>query len=112
VKGGRLVNELVDLLGRLPIGGISFGGLVTLAIILIFKGEIVPKSTLEAMRTNYTEVIAAKNEQVDQLKEAYKMSELARTTGAEADKELLELGRTTVHLLESIHEQAHRAEAT
>jgi hypothetical protein len=44
------VTEFINLISGLPIGGISFGGLVTLAIILIFKGEIVPKSTLEARK--------------------------------------------------------------
>jgi F0F1-type ATP synthase membrane subunit b/b' len=101
------VTEFINLLSSLPIGGISFGGLVTLAIILIFKGEIVPKSTLEAMRTDRDAIIEAKNEENTMLKEAYKLSEQARATGAEADKELLELGRTTVHLLESIHERAN-----
>lgn len=104
------MNELIELLKTIPLGGISFAGLVTMAIVLIFRGEIVPKSTVEAMRTDRDTIIAAKNAENDMLKEAYKMSEQARYVGAEADKELLELGRTTVHLLQSIHERAWGAD--
>lgn len=106
------MNELIEVLKDLPVGGLSFGGLVTMAIVLIFKGEIVPKSTLEAMRANYDAVITAKDEQVNMLKEAYGLSEKARTATVEDNKELLEMGRTTVHLLESIHERANRAEVS
>lgn len=101
------MGEVLELLKGLPFGGISFAGLVTLAIVLIFRGEIVPKATLEAMRADRDAIIASKNEECNNYKEAYRLSEQARLTGAEADKELLELGRTTVHLLESIHEKAN-----
>lgn len=74
---------------------------------LIFRGDIVPKSTLEAMRTDRDAIIAAKAEENEMLKQAYVMSEKARATSAEAEKELLELGRTTVHLLQSIRERAN-----
>lgn len=104
------MNELIDLLSKLPVGGLGFGGIVSLAIILIFKGEIVPKSTVDAMRTDRDAIIAEKNDQNNMLKEAYKLSEQARLTGAEADKELLEMAHITVHLLESIHERAQRVD--
>lgn len=97
----------MQLLSQLPIGGIGLGSLVTLVLVLIFKGELVPKSTLEARRADWDAVIEAKNQDIEMLKEAYTMSEKARQINAESDKELLELGRTTVHLLESIHERAN-----
>ncbi len=103
------MNEILEVLKDLPVGGLSFGGLVTMAIVLIFKGEIVPKSTLEAMRANYTAVIAAKDEQVNMLKEANSLSQQSLSAALTDNKELLEMGRTTVHLLESIHERADRA---
>lgn len=106
-KGAVNVTELLEFLSGIPVGSVGFAGLVTLAIVLIFRGEIVPRSTLEAMRTDRDAIIAAKNEENAMLKEAYKMSEQARATGAAADTELLELGRTTVHLLESIHDRAN-----
>jgi hypothetical protein len=104
------MQELIELLGHIPFGGISFAGLVTLAIVLIFRGDIVPKSTLEAMRTDRDAIITSKNEEVVMLKEAYRLSEEARRTDAETDKELLELARTTVHLLQSIKQQANAVE--
>lgn len=101
------MSELTNFLSNLPYGDIGFAGLVALAIVLIFRGDIVPKSTVEAMRTDRDAIITATKEENKMLKEAYKFSEEARKVGAEADKELLELGRTTVHLLESIHQRAN-----
>lgn len=101
------MNELTEFLSNLPYGDIGFAGLVTLAIVLIFRGDIVPRSTVEAMRADRDAIITATKEENKMLKEAYKMSEEARKIGAEADKELLELGRTTVHLLQSIKEKAN-----
>lgn len=101
------MDELLALLKVIPVGGISFAGLVSFAVVLIFRGEIVPKKTLDSMREDRDTIISAKNEEIEMLKEAYRMSEQARSTSDDADKELLELGRTTVHLLESIHEKAH-----
>jgi hypothetical protein len=63
------------------------------------------------MREDRNAIISAKNAENEMLKEAYRMSEQARYTSADADKELLELGRTTVHLLQSIHERANGVES-
>lgn len=106
------MTEILGALKDLPFGGISFAGLVTIAIISIFRGDIVPKSTVDSMRTDRDAMIASKNEEIAMLKEAYRMSEEARITGAEDNKELLEMGRTTVHLLESMHKLARGAEVT
>lgn len=100
------MGELVNLLSGVPVGGLSFGALVTLAIVLIFRGDIVPKSTVDAMRADRDAIIKAAKEENDMLKEAYRMSEEARRIGAENDKELLILGQTTVRLLESINKRA------
>lgn len=101
------MSELIDLLSGLPVGGISFGALVSLAIILIFRGDIVPRSTVEAMRADRDAIIEAARAENAMLKEAYRMSEEARKIGAENDKELLVLGQTTVRILESIHKKAN-----
>lgn len=101
------MEQLTNFLSNLPYGDIGFAGLVALAIVLIFRGDIVPRSTVEAMRTDRDLIITSYREENKMLKDAYAMSEEARRIGAEADKELLELGRTTVHLLQSIHERAN-----
>lgn len=92
-------TDIVAILKSLPIGGVSFGGLVSLAIVLLFRGDLLPRSSVE-------KIVQSKDDQIHTLTSALEISEKARTTGAEADKELLELGRTTVHLLESIHDKA------
>jgi hypothetical protein len=106
------VNELIEVLKTLPVGGLSFGGLVTLAIILIFKGEIIPKSTHDSMRANYDAIISSKDDQITMLKEAYVLSEKARISSVEDNQELLEIGRTTIHLLESINARAKQSEVS
>lgn len=100
------MDTVVEIFKGLPLGGIGFAGLVSLAIILIFRGDIVPKSTVDSMRLDRDAMISAKNAEIEMVREAYRMSEKARATSTAADIELLELGRTTVHLLQSIHEKA------
>lgn len=101
------MQEILELLRNVPLGGISFAGLVALAIVLIFRGDIVPKSTVERNNLLFDRIISSKDYEINLLKEAYKLSEEARRTNAEADKELLELGRTTVRILKSIHQKAN-----
>lgn len=100
------MGEVLELLKGLPFGGISFAGLVTLAIVLIFKGEIVPKSTMVEIRTGRDTIIASKDSENTVLKQANELLGQAIKTNSEADAEILELGRTTVQLLRSIQDQA------
>jgi len=93
------VEAFLELLKGLPIGDIGAIGLVVMVVVLIFKGEIIP-------RTTYENMLRAKDTENDMLKEAYKMSEAARAISADTDKELLELSRLTVHIVKSIQEQA------
>lgn len=102
------MNELIEMLRNLPVGNIGFAGLVTLAIVLIFRGDIVPRSTVDTLNANWDLMMKAKVSENEMLKEAYRMSEKARETSAEDVKELLELARTTVHLLTSIRKDAER----
>lgn len=93
------MEAFLELLKGLPIGDIGAIGLVVMVVVLIFKGEIIP-------RTTYENMLRAKDTENDMLKEAYKMSEAARAISADTDKELLELSRLTVHIVKSIQEQA------
>jgi F0F1-type ATP synthase membrane subunit b/b' len=101
------VDQFIQLISHIPFGGLSFASLVTLAIVLIFRGDIVPKATVDAMRTDRDAIITQKNLEIDTLKQAFRLSEEARRLDGETNHELLELGRTTVHLLESIKKQAN-----
>jgi hypothetical protein len=103
--------SFVELLGSMPLSDIGFAGIVTLAIVLILRGQLVPKSTVDEMRKDRDAIIASKSEEADNWREAYKVSEEARAVSTDADRELLELGRTTVHLLQSIHERAQEAQS-
>ena len=104
------MGEVIELLKGVSLGDVGFPGLVTLFIVLIFKGLVVPRSTLELLQASTSAIIAAKNEENQMLKDAYVMSEEARKVESSTDREVLELSRTAVHLLQSIHERAHGAE--
>jgi len=93
------VEAFLELLKGLPFGDIGAVGLVVMVVVLIFKGEIIPRPTYENM-------LKAKDGEIDMLKEAYRMSEAARAISADTDKELLELSRLTVHIVKSIQAQA------
>lgn len=94
------MEAFIELLKGLPVGDIGAIGLVVMVVVLIFKGEIIP-------RTTYENMIKSKDDENTMLKEAYRMSEAARAIGAETDKELLELSRLTVHIVKSIQAQAN-----
>lgn len=106
------MNEILELLRGLPVGGISFAGIVSVCILMIFRGDIIPKSTLEKLQASSDAMIKMKTDENEMLKNAYSLSEQARELDAKNIPELLELGRTTVHLLNSIHDRAHGAEGT
>jgi hypothetical protein len=94
------VEVFLEMLKGFPIGDVGAIGLVVMVVVLIFKGEIIP-------RTTYENMLKSKDAENDMLKEAYRMSEAARATSAETDKELLELSKLTVHIVQSIQAKAN-----
>ena len=97
---------MAELLGV----NIASGGavaLVTLVVLLIFFGKLVPRSVLEDVRKDRNERIAEVIAERDTWREAHKNSEAARIEAQSQVGELLELSRTADHVLRSIRGEVH-----
>ncbi len=80
-----------DVLAVLRIDQVALAGLVTLAVIFLYRGLLVPKPTLEDVRTER-----------EAWKAAYLESEKARSVLMAQNGELLEVARTANHILRSL----------
>jgi hypothetical protein len=74
-------------------------GLLALAVVLIFRGSLVPRSTVEQMR-------ADKNEQIKVWREAYETSQKANELKDRQIDALLVAARTTTHVVTAMSEAA------
>lgn len=79
------------MIDQIPVGLLAPSGLLAFTIFLILTGRLVPRST-------YKDAL----EERDKWHKAADMSEHARDLEAEANRELLELARTTVALLRAL----------
>lgn len=73
------------------VGQVGIGGLLTLAVWLIFTGRLVPRSVVDDIRRER-----------DDWKDAARESEAARAEDRAQVRELLEVARTTEHVLTSL----------
>lgn len=87
------------MLEQIPVGVLAPSGLLALAVLLVLTGRLVPRST-------YKDAL----EERDKWHKAADMSEHARDLDAEANRELLELARTTVALLRALPVDKRRSE--
>lgn len=71
-------------------------GLLTLGVLLIFFGRLVPSSTVDR-------VIASKDAEIALWKAAYERSESAHVLKDQQIAALTDAGRTTTHVLEAMH---------
>jgi hypothetical protein len=92
------VNEL---LGTNPAQGGAVA-LVTLVVLLIFLGRLVPRSVLEDVRKDRDDRLAALVQERDAWREAYRVSEAARVEAQNQVGELLELSRTAETVLRAL----------
>lgn len=92
---------MTELLGV----NVASGGavaLVTLVVLLIFFGKLVPRSVLEDVRKDRNDRIAEVVAERDTWREAHRVSEAARIEAQSQVGELLELSRTADHVLRAI----------
>ena len=86
------------LLEGLPVGSVGAGALVTLIVLLILTGRLVPRQQMLDLR-----------EDRDKWRAAAENSEKAMHTYGMAQEKLLVLAETTNHALVEIQELAQRA---
>lgn len=92
------MNELMGI-------NIAQGGaiaLVTLIVLLILRGNLVPRSVVEDVRQDRNDRIQALVAERDAWRDAYRESEAARVESQAQVGELLELSRTADHVLRAI----------
>ena len=89
-------------------GGVGFAGLVTLAIWLILTGRLVPKSSVDALRSDWNARLDAKETQVQDWKEStFRLQDTVAAQGAQLG-ELLEHSRTTAYFIQALASQQHK----
>lgn len=76
--------------------------LVTLVVLLIFFGKLVPRRVLEDVRSDRNERVKELAAERDTWRDAYRESEKARLEAQGQVGELLELSRTADHLLRAL----------
>lgn len=90
-----------DLLGvSIAQGGAA--ALVTLVVLLILRGALVPRSVLEDVRKDRDSRVAEVLAERDTWRDAHRESEAARMESQAQVGELLELSRTADHVLRAI----------
>lgn len=92
----------MDFINQVNPVNIGAGGLVVIIVLLILTGKLVPAKALTDLRSDTTERISEKKEELDNVWLAYKASEQAREILAGQVSELLELARTTDHFIRSL----------
>lgn len=85
----------MEFLAGLPLGDLGFGVLVSLFVLAIMTGKLVPKSTVDRL-------LAAADKSSNLWETAYKNSKEEALTSSRQVDELLEANRATVHLVEEL----------
>lgn len=70
-------------------------GVLTLVVMLVLWGKLVPRQNMDDLR-------ADKDKQIETWREAYRQSEEAREIMRGQITELLQLARTTTHVIEAL----------
>ncbi|NUS25013.1 MAG: hypothetical protein HOV92_12430 [Streptomyces sp.] len=82
-------------------------GLLSLVVLLILLGRLVPRSVLEDVRKDRNDRIAEVVAERDTWREAHRVSESARIEAQAQVGELLELSRTADHVLRTLRGEVH-----
>jgi hypothetical protein len=90
--------------------GIGAGwAIVALVVLLIVRGKLVPKSTVDAMEKSYVRQIEDIGHDRDEWRAAHRISETARVEGNNQVGELLEHARTTDSFIRSLPHPSREA---
>lgn len=93
------MSDLSALTVLLPGGA---GALVTLIVLLILRGHLVPRAVLEDVRKDRDARVAELVKELDTWRAAHRESEAARVDAQSQVGELVELARVADHVLRAI----------
>ena len=94
--------DLTQFFAEIGAADVGFGALVAFAIYLIFTGKLVPRSVVEQIRSDKDRSVQQAVAEASAWKEAYKIEAQSRAELGLQLGELLEVARTSDHLLRSI----------
>lgn len=78
------------------------GALVSAAVFMLYRGLIVPRSTVDSWILVYEKRIAEKTEESKEWKAAWESNEKTKQLMAKQFDELIEIGRLNVQLLRAL----------
>jgi hypothetical protein len=88
--------------GSLPLQSMGAGTIVVLVVLMVLRGALVPRATLDDVRADRDARLEEKQREIDALRST--VDTLGATCDAQARhvSELLEVGRTAQHVLLSL----------
>lgn len=101
--------DVLTFFTKLPMDQVALGALVTLMVISLLRGLVVPRSVLvDRMldKDKQNELLATER---DAWKTAYNQSELSRQELMRQNSDLIEAGQTTNRLLESLRTNVEKS---
>jgi hypothetical protein len=96
-----------DLLEGLGVQGLSLPIVILIAFLMVFTGRLIPRKTFEDFKTAMELRLKEKQDDIDEWKAAFKVSEDARSQLKEQFPVLIEMGKTQEHLLTAIRDKAN-----
>lgn len=92
----------MDVLAGLNVAQGGAAAVLGLVVLLILVGRLVPRRSVDDIRGDYQARIAELIAERDMWRTAHQVSEEARHEEQQQNREMLELARTSVHVLRSL----------
>lgn len=89
-------------LGNLPLQSMGAGTIVVMVVVMVLRGMLVPRSTLEDVRADRDARLEEKQREIDALRATVDTLSATLETQSGHVTELLEVGRTAQHVLLSL----------
>ena len=99
-------SEVSSVLADIPVGDVSLATLVTLFVVLVLTGRLVPKSTVDQMRAEHREQITAERAATESAGNAVTKLLEVNMNQATAIRDLTPAARVGVRIGEEVHNLA------
>lgn len=101
--------DVLTFLTAIRADQIALGGLVTLMVVGLLRGWVVPRSVLVDRMADKDAQIATLAQERDDWKTAYNQGELSRQELVRQNSDLIEAGETTNRLMESLRNNLEKS---